>query len=136
MERKIQGRMPHPRVGDKNAGETAVYRLSDASGRLMYVGIGRNPMGRWASHADQHEWWPDVATFEVAWYRSREEAAAEERRALREDAPLHNLHGTPGWGEFVASASADARVYGNKAYRDWIRDHPEWRSPTAPAADA
>ncbi|MET9729720.1 hypothetical protein ABZZ79_03335 [Streptomyces sp. NPDC006458] len=106
----------------------AVYRLSDASGRLLYVGMGRNPMGRWASHADQHAWWPSVASFEVTWFASREEAAAEERRALREDGPLHNLHGTPGWGAFLVKANADCQAYGNKAHREWDKDHPGWRT--------
>jgi hypothetical protein len=113
-------------VGDKRSGETAVYRLSDAAGRLLYVGIGRNPMARWASHADQHAWWPEVASFEVAWHPSREAAAAEEKRALQEDGPVHNLHGTPGWGKFLVRANADCRANGNKAYRQWAADHPEW----------
>ncbi|MEU1275301.1 GIY-YIG nuclease family protein [Streptomyces sp. NPDC005799] len=124
----MQGQMPQPGVGDKGAGETAVYRLSDADGNLLYVGIGRNPMARWASHADQHAWWPRVTSFEVAWYPSREEAAAEERRALREDGPACNIHGTPGWGAFLARATAECRVQGNKAHRDWANAHPEWRS--------
>lgn len=127
----VQGQMPQVGVGDKHSGDTAVYRLSNAAGQLVYVGIGRNPMMRWASHADQHEWWPEVAGFEVTWYSSREEAAAEERRALREDGPLNNLHGTPGRGQFLVKATAESRVLGNKAHRQWRKDHPEWRSPTA-----
>jgi hypothetical protein len=89
-------------VGSKESGETAVYRLSDDSGRLLYVGIGRNPLNRWSAHADLHDWWPKVATFNIAWYGSREEAAAEERRALRNDNPVYNIHGTPKWASVVS----------------------------------
>jgi hypothetical protein len=92
-----------------------VYRLSDESGRLLYVGMGRNPLNRWSAHADLHEWWPQVATFEVAWYDSRGEAAAEERRALREDDPAHNLHGTPKWAGIV-SGHVRAELAGRRAH--------------------
>lgn len=94
--------MVHPGVQAKGKDETAVYRLYDVEDRLLYVGMGRNPMGRWASHADQHVWWPAVARFEVAWYATRQEAAAEERRALKEDDAVHNIHGTPKWASVVS----------------------------------
>lgn len=125
MREQVQGRMSHPGVGDKSSGSTAVYRLHAESGRLLYVGMGRNPMNRWAAHAEQHAWWPDVATFDVTWYASRQDAADEERRALREDDPLHNIHGTPKWGAFLVQANADCLAYGNKAHRDWRKDHPQ-----------
>lgn len=102
MQQPTHGQMIHPGVGDKATSETAVYRLYDEANRLLYVGIGRNPMNRWAAHADQHAWWPNVKSFETKWFPSREEAAAEERRALREDSPLHNIHGTPGWAAAVS----------------------------------
>lgn len=101
-QRIVQGQMTHPGVQAKGTDETAVYRLYDVNDRLLYVGMGRNPMGRWASHADQHAWWPDVARFEVTWYPTRQEAAAEERRALREDDAAHNVHGTPKWASVVS----------------------------------
>lgn len=107
-KRMAKGQMPHPGVQLKGTEETAVYRLSDESGRLLYVGIGRNPLNRWSAHADLHAWWPEVATFEVTWYDSRAEAAAEERRALREDDPAHNLHGTPKWAAIVSGHVRDA----------------------------
>ncbi|MFJ3923038.1 GIY-YIG nuclease family protein [Streptomyces sp. NPDC090022] len=71
-----------------------MYRLYDEAGRTLYIGMGRNPMGRWAAHANQHSWWPDVVRFSVHWFPTRQDAAAEERRALREEATVHNIHGT------------------------------------------
>lgn len=115
VQRKTTGSMPHPGAGAKGTGETAVYRLSDSTGRLLYVGIGRNPQNRWGAHADLHAWWPQVATFEVTWYGSRDDAAAEERRALREDSPAHNLHGTPKWAGIV-SGHVRAEIAGRRAH--------------------
>lgn len=102
VQQTVAGQMIHPGIQAKGADETAVYRLYGSSDRLLYVGMGRNPMGRWASHADQHAWWPDVARFEVTWYATRQEAAAEERRTLKEDDALHNIHGTPKWAGIVS----------------------------------
>ena len=101
-QRTTTGTIPHPGVGAKGTGETAVYRLSDSAGRLLYVGMGRNPMNRWAAHADLHPWWPEVASFQVTWHPTRDEAAVEERRALQNDEPMYNIHGTPKWGAVVS----------------------------------
>ncbi|MFI2078489.1 GIY-YIG nuclease family protein [Streptomyces triculaminicus] len=86
--------MIHPGARGKDTEETAVYRLFDAEGRLLYVGMGRNPMQRWGSHAEQHPWWPRVVRFTVKWHPTRQEAAAEERQALRSESPVNNIHGT------------------------------------------
>jgi hypothetical protein len=107
--------MAHPGVQAKETEETAVYRLFDAGDRLLYVGMGRNPMGRWASHADQHAWWPNVVRFEVAWYATRKEAAAEERRALKEEATVHNIHGTERHG-LVTGAGVRAALGGRRNF--------------------
>ncbi|MFC9429281.1 hypothetical protein [Streptomyces sp. NPDC056987] len=61
--------------------------------------------------------------YEVQWFETRREAADEERRALREDEPEHNIHGTPKWGAFLAQASAECLVEGNKVHRDWRQRH-------------
>jgi hypothetical protein len=92
------GAMLHVGVGDKETGETAVYQLHDAAGGLLYVGMSRNPMGRWAWHAELHPWWPDVASFTVKWYGSRDEAARMERDAIKDGAARHNIHSTPRHG--------------------------------------
>jgi predicted GIY-YIG superfamily endonuclease len=75
--------MIHPGIQTGGSEETAVYRLFDQAGQLLYVGMGRNPMNRWSSHADQHAWWPQVTAFAVVWHPTRSDAAAEERSALR-----------------------------------------------------
>lgn len=100
-----QGAIPHPGHGTND--ETAVYRLYDAAGSLLYVGLGRNPMTRWASHAEQHAWWPRATAFRVDWFETRKEAAAEERRAIRDEDPECNIYGRPGWGEYVQARYAE-----------------------------
>jgi hypothetical protein len=69
---------------------TAVYRLFDASGRLLYVGIGYNYLARWRMHAKK-PWWPEVASKDVVWYKSRLVAAYEEARAIRTENPIYNV---------------------------------------------
>ncbi|MFD9834483.1 GIY-YIG nuclease family protein [[Kitasatospora] papulosa] len=118
----VAGRMLHPGARAKGSDESAVYRLFDDTGRLLYVGLSTNPMNRWAAHAEQHAWWPDVANFTVAWYGARVEAAAEEKRAIREESPLRNTHSTGRHGA-VTGAGVRAR---NEAQRNLlVRKAPE-----------
>jgi predicted GIY-YIG superfamily endonuclease len=107
--------MCQPGTQTEGTEETAVYRLFDASGRLLYVGMGRNPLTRWASHAEQHAWWADVATYSVVWHDTRQEAAAEEREALRHEDPVHNIHGTPRHG-LVTGAGVRAALNGRRNF--------------------
>ncbi|MFF7561939.1 GIY-YIG nuclease family protein [Streptomyces pseudovenezuelae] len=74
---------------------TALYRLFDSARQLLYVGITSNPEVRWAQHAAEKPWWPDVAWHTLEWRPSREEALAAETAAIVAEAPLHNVAGTP-----------------------------------------
>ncbi|WP_228981208.1 GIY-YIG nuclease family protein [Streptomyces sp. DH12] len=101
----------HPGVGTD--GQTAVYRIYDRQGSLLYVGMGNNPMNRWSSHAAQHVWWAEAASFRVEWFSTRAEAASVERVAIRDEDPKHNIHGRPGWGQYVY-AGYMARLEANR----------------------
>jgi len=72
---------------------TAVYRFYDRANVLLYVGISSNLATRWAKHAAEKDWWPQVARKTVVMYGSRDEAAAEEDRAILEESPIHNIVG-------------------------------------------
>lgn len=72
---------------------TAVYRFYDTAGRLLYVGITCNLALRFAQHASDKTWWPHVARKTVVLYGSRDEAAAEEERAILGERPVHNVVG-------------------------------------------
>lgn len=112
-----QGQMIHPGARAEGTEETAVYRLFDRSGRLLYVGMGRNPMGRWAAHAEQHAWWPEVASFTVVWHPTRKAAAEEERSALRNEETVHNIHGTERHG-LVTGAGVRAALGGRRNFSE------------------
>ncbi|MFJ8345095.1 GIY-YIG nuclease family protein [Streptomyces sp. NPDC094153] len=74
---------------------TALYRLFDTEGRLLYVGITFNPDNRWAEHATSKSWWVDVADKHVEWHESRTVAAAAEVAAIAAGLPLYNKHDSP-----------------------------------------
>lgn len=71
---------------------TALYRLRDGSGRLLYVGISSSPLRRWPEHAADKSWWPEVSQFSVEWCGSREQALAAEAVAIQTEQPAYNVH--------------------------------------------
>lgn len=71
---------------------TALYRLYDAEGRLLYVGISWQPDERLQDHrlGAHKEWTQLVARRTLAWFDTRIEAAAEEITAIKREKPLYN----------------------------------------------
>jgi len=69
---------------------TALYRLHDAGGCLLYIGIANDPERRWLEHAASKGWWSQVDRQDVQWWPSRPEAEAAETAAIRAERPLHN----------------------------------------------
>jgi predicted GIY-YIG superfamily endonuclease len=69
---------------------TAVYRLYDAAGRLLYVGVTDHLRVRLGQHAKDKSWWPEVASRTIAWYGTRQEAEDAETKAIGEEKPIHN----------------------------------------------
>lgn len=73
------------------AEETAVYRIFDTTGALLYVGMSVSPETRFADHRTCKRWMREEAhRYEIAWYATRVEADAEEKRAIREERPRYN----------------------------------------------
>lgn len=72
------------------AERTALYRLYDANGTLIYVGISKNPEVRWGTHKSEQPWWPQVVRKTVEWYDDRTTAAKAEAVAVRTENPLMN----------------------------------------------
>lgn len=81
--------MPEP------AERTALYRLYDTDGRLAYVGIAKDPAGRWKQHARYSEWWPKVTNKAVTWFDSRDGAEHAEKAAIKTEGPLYNRTHVP-----------------------------------------
>lgn len=78
---------------------TALYRLYDAEGRLLYIGITDNPRRRWVQHAAKQAdaWWPDVARKSIEWFPSRGAAEAAEVRAIEREGPPYNSRHVVNW---------------------------------------
>ena len=73
------------------AARTALYRLFDEAGQLLYVGIAVEPRVRWGVHAREKTWWPQVARRDVEWLPDRVSAEAAEVAAIVSEAPRYNV---------------------------------------------
>jgi predicted GIY-YIG superfamily endonuclease len=69
---------------------TALYRLFDEGGVLLYIGISHQPEVRFEQHSKLKEWWPRVARREVEWFDDRPTAAKTEEEAVRAEDPEFN----------------------------------------------
>lgn len=80
----------HTYYSDMVDQRTCVYRLYDAEGELLYVGMSMNLAGRLSKH-HMRSWWPEVAETVVEWFPGREAAKAAERSAIHHENPRYNL---------------------------------------------
>lgn len=72
---------------------TALYRHFDAAGRLLYVGISKNPHSRTKDHLGAAHWKHTIEKVKVEWYSYRSTALEAEASAIVRENPLHNLAG-------------------------------------------
>lgn len=95
---------------------TALYRLYDADGHLLYVGITANPKARWSAHSRDKHWWPEVARKTIEWFETRTSAERIEKIEVEEERPRYNkvFNGAERrvelYNEGVARAAAEARA--------------------------
>lgn len=80
----------HGRRGNGEPEKTALYRLYDANGRLLYVGITDNPKIRFEDHRTYKHWWHMVDDETVEWFDTRRDAALTEAQAILEEKPAYN----------------------------------------------
>lgn len=90
---------------------TALYRLYDAAGRLLYIGIAKDPKRRWSQHALEKadSWWPDVASKTVEWLDSRKAAEEAELRAIEKEGPPYNKRDVKVW-DFSTGTSGQRKI--------------------------
>lgn len=74
---------------------TALYRLFDKDGGLLYVGITVDVEQRMTAHRSEKTWWPDVATKRIEWFPNRPAALRAELVAIGAEQPRHNIAGAP-----------------------------------------
>lgn len=72
------------------AGETALYRYHDITGRPLYIGITDNLDGRERGHFRSSCWMPLMASSTVKRYPDRDAALKAERKAIETEHPLFN----------------------------------------------
>jgi predicted GIY-YIG superfamily endonuclease len=71
-------------------GRTALYRFFDGDS-LVYVGITSNPVQRFAQHAADKSWWPQVTRRTIEWYETRRAAEMAEQAAIKLKNPIYNV---------------------------------------------
>jgi predicted GIY-YIG superfamily endonuclease len=74
---------------------TAVYRLYDADGTPLYIGLTNDPERRFKQHRSSKPWWPQVARKVIDWYPTRDRAFLEEADAIETETPIHNTNHNP-----------------------------------------
>lgn len=69
----------------------ALYRFFDASDVLLYVGITVDLGARFKKHGGDKPWWGNVDRIGIDHFATRKEALDAERKAIKEERPLHNV---------------------------------------------
>ena len=75
-------------LGDET--ETALYRLRDGDGSLLYVGVTMDIKRRFHQHRKSQPWWAEVADYEVQILSTRSSALMAERKAIQSEKPQYN----------------------------------------------
>lgn len=75
---------------DLDGCRTVLYRMYDADGALLYVGITNNMRRRWIAHKRDKWWIDEVDDVVTEHYESRHEASIAEQKAIRSERPRHN----------------------------------------------
>lgn len=70
---------------------TALYRLWDAQGGLLYIGIAVDPDVRWRVHRREKTWSHLVAERVTEWFPDRPAAEAAEAAAISSEKPRYNV---------------------------------------------
>lgn len=104
--------------------QTAVYRLHDGAGRLLYVGMTNSPDLRWRYHALTKAWWPDVRGKSVEWHADRPTASRAEAETIQAEAPLYNCIHAPTSPDDLPLARA--REFGNLVDQVRVTSEPRW----------
>ncbi len=70
---------------------TSVYKLYDADGRLLYVGVTRHGYRRLNQHAKEKPWWSEVVKAEFEHLPDTRSAFAREAVLIRTASPAYNI---------------------------------------------
>jgi predicted GIY-YIG superfamily endonuclease len=88
---RLRTTKPKPERTTSRLSETELYRLFDANGRLLYVGISLSAVARLKQHEQTKHWSNSIARVEVERFSSRSEACRAEAKAILAENPAHNV---------------------------------------------
>ncbi|MDG4798995.1 GIY-YIG nuclease family protein [Micromonospora sp. WMMD980] len=111
---------------------TALYRLRDSDGQLLYVGITSTPASRMGAHRREKPWWSEVdpARTTYDWLPDRPTAERAEVATIAQESPRYNVADNPAER---AAMVARAREVSRARLASYAGDLPaEWEA----AADA
>ena len=73
-----------------------LYRWFDEEGKLLYIGISANVMGRLYQHmCTKNPWTKLIGSCQVKYYDSIKEARTAEKEAISTEHPPHNIMNNP-----------------------------------------
>jgi predicted GIY-YIG superfamily endonuclease len=86
-----------PRATGQYESPTSLYRHFATDGALLYVGVSLSWPARTKAHAKGSHWFEQVSRVEIERFRTRDEALAAEREAIKRERPKFNIvHNRPG----------------------------------------
>ncbi|MEV1013740.1 GIY-YIG nuclease family protein [Micromonospora sp. NPDC049801] len=100
----------------------ALYRFFDRTDVLLYVGITADLPTRLKSHRKGKPWWTQVANITIEPFETRQEALDAEKRAIREEGPLHNDQHNP--HVWVETGVRPEDIDGAWIAENWRKVHP------------
>ncbi len=78
-------------IGFNESKSQTLYRMFNAEGFLLYVGISSSAQNRFRQHFDKQHWANEVTDIKVEHFRTREEVLAAERDAIKLERPRYNV---------------------------------------------
>lgn len=97
---------------------STLYRVYDAAGALLYIGITNDPAERFGAHAGLKPWWHEAVRIDLEHFDTREVCARAELAAIRSEHPRHNIVGAQRL-QAVIREDALERFFGA---RGWVAD--------------
>lgn len=98
-----------------------LYRMFDKQDQLLYVGISKSALARFAQHAAEKSWIAEVVRMQIETvYCSREEILEQERDAIIAEKPLHNKTHSSSFDEELQSEDSEDYDW----TLQWAVEHP------------
>lgn len=111
-----------------------LYRLFDAVGELLYVGITNNVKRRLQAHAERQPWWSEVARHTFTSLPDREMLEAAEAIAIRYETPRYNKRDR-GWLPRLVCSGCRRQITGPLSTVSGHQGVATWRSGTTYDSD-